>query len=87
MHPKDAPGIANSVDHDLGAMIWVCTVCPDLSVRKLWNITVRENGCASCFCIECKGINQFSTDVDLLETPTFRTQLLHSIAGACRGIS
>ena len=21
-------------------MIWVCTVCPDLSVRKLWIITV-----------------------------------------------
>ena len=45
MHPKDAEGIANSVDPDQTApyesLIWVCTVCPDLSVRKLRNITVR----------------------------------------------
>ena len=34
MHPKDAEGIANS-------LIWVCTVCPDLSVRKLRNITIH----------------------------------------------
>ena len=41
MHPKDAEGIANSVDPDQTA-IWVCTVCPDLSVRKLRNITSRK---------------------------------------------
>ena len=41
MHPKNAEGIANSVDPDYTApLIWVCTVCPDLSVRKLRNITV-----------------------------------------------
>ena len=44
MHPKDAEGIANSVYPDqtapLGSLIWVCIVCPDLSVRKLGNITV-----------------------------------------------
>ena len=43
MHPKDADGIANSVDPDQTArssLIWVCTVCPDLSVRKLSIITV-----------------------------------------------
>ena len=41
MHPKDAEGIANSVDLDQTAPpIWVCTVCPDLSVRKLRKITV-----------------------------------------------
>ena len=43
MHPKDADGIANSVDPDQTArssLIWVCTVCPGLSVRKLRNITV-----------------------------------------------
>ena len=42
-------GMANSVDSDqtapLGAvyssLIWVCTVCPDLSVRKLRNITIH----------------------------------------------
>ena len=39
MHPNDAEGIANSVDPDQTApLIWVCTVCPDLSVRKLRNI-------------------------------------------------
>ena len=33
--------MANSVDPDQTATpIWVCTVCPDLSVRKLRNITV-----------------------------------------------
>ena len=42
---KDANGIANSEDPDqttpLGAvLIWVCTVCQDLSVQKLWIITV-----------------------------------------------
>ena len=40
MHPKDAAGIANSVDSDQTAQIWVCTVCPDLSVQKLRIITV-----------------------------------------------
>ena len=41
MHPKDAEGIANSVDPDQTApLIWVCTVCPGLSVRKLRKITV-----------------------------------------------
>ena len=42
MHPKDAEGIANSVDPDQtrSSLIWVCTVCPDLSVRKLRKITV-----------------------------------------------
>ena len=39
--PNDADGMANSVDPDQTAtLIWVCTVCPDLSVRKLRNITV-----------------------------------------------
>ena len=53
MHPKDAVGIANSVDPDQTAprrsdcssrssLIWVCTVCPDLSVRKLRIITVHS---------------------------------------------
>ena len=39
MRPKDAEGIANSVDPDHTAprriLIWVCTVCQVLSVRKL----------------------------------------------------
>ena len=41
MRPKDAKGIAKSVDPDQTApradcsLIWVYTVCPDLSVRKL----------------------------------------------------
>ena len=42
MHPKDAAGIANSVNPDQ-TLIRVCIVCPDLSVRKLRIITVYEN--------------------------------------------
>ena len=45
MHPKDAAGIANSVDPDQTALrsslIWVCTVCPDRYVRKLRIIMVN----------------------------------------------
>ena len=41
---EDVNGIANSEDPDQTApgssLIWVCTVCPDLSVRKLRVITV-----------------------------------------------
>ena len=50
MSPKEADRMANSVDPDQTApwsdcspwssLIWVYTVCPDLSVRKLRNITV-----------------------------------------------
>ena len=47
MHAKDAEGIANSVDPDQtapvgGSLIWVCTVCPDLSIRKVRIITVVQ---------------------------------------------
>ena len=38
---NDANGIANSEDPDQTAPIWVCTVCPDQSVRELRVITVR----------------------------------------------
>ena len=37
MHPKDTNRLANSVDPGL---IWVCTVCPDLSARIFRIITV-----------------------------------------------
>ena len=44
MSPNDADGMANSVDPDqtapLGSLIWVCTVCPGISGRKLRIITV-----------------------------------------------
>ena len=41
MCPKDVDKIANSVDPDQrSSLIWVCTVCPLLSVRKLRNSTV-----------------------------------------------
>ena len=44
MSPKNADGFANSVDLDqtapLSSLIWVLTVCPDLSVQKLRIITV-----------------------------------------------
>ena len=36
MSENDADGMANSVDPDRrSSLIWVCTVCPDMSVRKL----------------------------------------------------
>ena len=41
MHPKDAEEIENSVDPDQrSSLIWDCTVCPGLIVRKLRKITV-----------------------------------------------
>ena len=44
MHPKDTEGLANSVDPDQTApkssLIWVCTVCSGISIRKLRIITV-----------------------------------------------
>ena len=46
MSPKDADGMANSVDPDQTAprssLIWVCTICPGLSVHKLRIITVID---------------------------------------------
>ena len=48
MSPNDADGMANSVDLDQTAprssLIWVCTVCPSISVRKLRIITVNNYG-------------------------------------------
>ena len=41
MGPKDVEEMANSVEPDQAArssLIWICTVCPDLSVQKLRNI-------------------------------------------------
>ena len=46
MSPNDADGMANSEDPDQTAprsLIWVCTVCPGISVRKLRIITVIRN--------------------------------------------
>ena len=40
MGPIEADEIANSEDPDQTALIWVYTVCPDLSVRKRRSITV-----------------------------------------------
>ena len=46
MSQKDADGMANSADPDQTAprssLIWVCTICPGLSVRKLRIITVHH---------------------------------------------
>ena len=40
MSPNDADGIANSVEPDQwSSLIWVRTVCPGISVRKLRIIT------------------------------------------------
>ena len=40
MHPNDADGMANSVDQDQTAPIWVYTIRSELSVRKCRNITL-----------------------------------------------
>ena len=42
MSPNDAEGMANSVDPDWSSLIWVCTVCPGISVRKLRIISVTK---------------------------------------------
>ena len=45
MHPKDADGMANSVDPEQtsrSSLIWVYTVCLDLPFRKLWIIMVMK---------------------------------------------
>ena len=48
MSPNDADGMAYSVDPDQTAPIWVCTVCPGLSVRKLRIIRVVSNCFLTC---------------------------------------
>ena len=40
MSLKDVDGMANSVDPDRSSLIWDCTVCSGLSVRKFKIITV-----------------------------------------------
>ena len=44
IHPKDTDGITNSVDPDQtwNSLIWIFTVCPDLSVSKLRNLNERK---------------------------------------------
>ena len=42
IHSKDADRMANSVDPDQTAPIWVYTVCLDLSVQKIRIITVND---------------------------------------------
>ena len=43
------------------SLIWVCTVCPDLSVRKLRVITVSSllNLYFSCLCTFVKALTRF----------------------------
>ena len=51
MSPNDADGISNSVDPDQTSLIWVCTVCPGISFRKLRIITA---------CFFCDSISKHS---------------------------
>ena len=48
-HQKGANGMANSEDPDQSSLIWVCTVCSDLSVQKLSIITVPATVLALIF--------------------------------------
>ena len=54
MSPNDADGMANSVDPDQTApLIWVCTVCPGISVRKLRKIMVDQHCLCESFVEQC----------------------------------
>ena len=44
MHLKDEDGMSNSEDFDQTAPGRVYTVCPDMSVQKLWIIKVLRKG-------------------------------------------
>ena len=60
MDPNDADEMANSVDLDQrSSLIWVCTVCPGLSVQKLRIITVFED----CYCVCTKDAALFGHDL------------------------
>ena len=57
-HQKDVNGIANSEDP---VKIWVCTVCPELSVRKLRIIKVF------CFSVnQCLKLCCDTSDMEIL---------------------
>ena len=89
MSPNDADGMANSADTDQTAprhwsdcssrssLIWVCTVCPDLPVRKHRNITVLgQIGLSKQYrpqseCSWRKGLHCFPFLLPLLETSFF----------------
>ena len=70
MHPKDAARIANSIDPDQrSSLIWVCTICPELSVRKLRIITASFHTAApSCeyyvqLRSQCKNKSKIAEDI------------------------
>ena len=42
MCQKEADILSNSIDSDLTALIWVYTVCPDMSIKKIGIITVKR---------------------------------------------
>ena len=52
MSPNDADGMANNVDPDQtrSSLIWVCTVCPGISVRKFRMIMVSLFLTAALYC-------------------------------------
>ena len=50
MSPNDADGMANCRSWSNCSLIWVCTVCPDLSVRK---ITVSDAHHAKTYLRSC----------------------------------
>ena len=65
--PNDADEMANSVDPDQTArssLNWAYTVCLDLSVRKLRNITVKHIG--SIYNTTAGGNEECSEDIKLI---------------------
>ena len=82
MCPNDAEGVASSVDPDQSSLIWVYTVCLDMSVRKLRIIMVlRERGLQHlkqmCFKLEKILLNLESRLSDILKSEyNFRKELV-----------
>ena len=76
MSPNDADGMANSVDPDQTAprssLIWVCSVCPAISVRKRRTITVYEEN------------NRRKNAVFLMSLRIFQTQNFILVKTRCK---
>ena len=77
---NDADGMANSVDPDQTApsLIWVCTVCPDLSVQKLRKITVPYFSLNQkvAVCMYLNGCKEILCSLEVREKDSFKVILV-----------
>ena len=85
---NDANGIANSEDPDqtapigsltalIGSLIWVCTVCSDLSVRKLRVITVK----LYCYTIQFSSISKSNWNIICYASLTSSQYMIYAKQG------